>query len=107
MFIPKLNSGSVFKYPFDSDKNLPLAECFERNKIAHFFCLFSYCIFNFYQCFANQLLEGTVVLMYMILNLKLVKITYKYFVMFSFQIFCAKNFSANCPLRTVELNQTK
>ena len=25
----------------------------------------------------------------------------KYFVKFSFQIFCAKNFSVNCPLHTV------
>ena len=36
MFIPKLNSKCVFKYPFDGDKKLLLAECFERNKIAHF-----------------------------------------------------------------------
>ena len=27
--------------------------------------------------------------------------------MFSFQIFCAKKFSANCPLHTVELNQMR
>ena len=53
MFIPKLNSKYVFKYPFDGCKKLLLAECFERNKIA-FFRLFSYCRFNFYQCFANQ-----------------------------------------------------
>ena len=54
--------GPVFKYPFDGDKKLPLSEYFERNKIAHFL-LASYCRFNFCQCFANQLLEGTVVLM--------------------------------------------
>ena len=36
MFIPKLNSKCVFKYSFDSGKKLLLAECFERNKIAHF-----------------------------------------------------------------------
>ena len=53
MLIPKLNSKCVFKYSFDGGKNLPLVELFERNKIAHFFCLFSYCIFNFYQCFVN------------------------------------------------------
>ena len=53
MFIPKLNSKCVFKYHFDGGKKLSLAECFERNKIA-LFCLFSYCRFNFYQCFANQ-----------------------------------------------------
>ena len=40
MFIPKLNLECVFKYPFHSGKKLPLVECFERNKIAHFFvCL--------------------------------------------------------------------
>ena len=33
--------------------------------------------------------------------------TVKYFVIFSFQIFCAKNFSANRPLHTVELSQTR
>ena len=36
MFIPKPNS----KCFFDSGKKLSLAECFERNKIASFFCLF-------------------------------------------------------------------
>ena len=40
MLIPKLNSKYVFKYPFDGGKKLSLAECFERNKITHFFvCL--------------------------------------------------------------------
>ena len=29
--------GPFFKYPFDYGKKLPLVECFERNKIAHFF----------------------------------------------------------------------
>ena len=53
-----------FKYPFDSVKNLPLAEYFERNKIAHFL-LFSYPRFNFYQCFTNQLLKDTVVVIQM------------------------------------------
>ena len=50
--------------------NIPLtvAECFERNKIAHFLFVYSYCRFSFYQCFANQLLEGTVVFMEMIVN---------------------------------------
>ena len=28
--------GPVFKYYFDGSKKLQLAECFERNKIAHF-----------------------------------------------------------------------
>ena len=28
--------GPVFKYPSDGGKKLPLAESFERNKIAHF-----------------------------------------------------------------------
>ena len=36
MFIPKLNSKCVFKYSFNGGKKLPLAECFEKNKIAHF-----------------------------------------------------------------------
>ena len=36
MLIPKLNSKCVFKYRFDGGKKLPLAECFERNKIAKF-----------------------------------------------------------------------
>ena len=31
---------------------------------------------------------------------------HKYLVKFSFQIFCEKNFNANCPLHTDELNQT-
>ena len=57
-----VGTGPVFKYPFDGDKKLPLSECFERNKVAHFL-LVSYCRFNFCQCFANQLLEGAVVLM--------------------------------------------
>ena len=62
MFIPKLNSKCVFKYSFNGGKKLPLAECFEKNKIAHF--LFVQLLqIQFYQCFANQLLEGTVVLM--------------------------------------------
>ena len=40
MFIPKLNSKCVFKYPFDGGKKLLLAECFEGKKIALFFvCL--------------------------------------------------------------------
>ena len=40
MLISKLNSKYIFKYPFDGGKKLSLAECFERNKIAHFFvCL--------------------------------------------------------------------
>ena len=40
MFIPKLNTKYVFKYPFDGGKKLSLAECFERNKITLFFvCL--------------------------------------------------------------------
>ena len=64
MFIPNLNSECIFKYPSDGGKNLSQAECFEKNKITHFFfCLFSYCIFNLYQCFANQQLKGTAVLM--------------------------------------------
>ena len=37
MFIPKLNSKCVFKYPFDRSKKLPLAECFEKSKIADLF----------------------------------------------------------------------
>ena len=53
MFISKLNSKWVFKYPFDGGKELSLTECFERNKVALFF-LFGYCRLNFYQCFANQ-----------------------------------------------------
>ena len=57
MFIRKLNSKCVLKYPFDGGKKLPLPECLERNKN-----LFSYCSFSFYQFFANHLLEGTVVL---------------------------------------------
>ena len=40
MFILKLNSKCVFKYPFDGGKKLSLAECLiwqnERNKIAPF-----------------------------------------------------------------------
>ena len=36
MFIPKLNSKCVFKYPFDGGKKLLLEECFEKNKIALF-----------------------------------------------------------------------
>ena len=28
--------GPVFKYSFDGGKKILLAECFERNKIAHF-----------------------------------------------------------------------
>ena len=40
MFILKLNSKCVFKYPFDGSKKLSLAECLiwqnERNKIALF-----------------------------------------------------------------------
>ena len=28
--------GPVFKHPCDCGKKLPLAECFERNKIANF-----------------------------------------------------------------------
>ena len=43
----------------------------------------------------------------MILKWKLVKTTYKYFITFSFQIFCPKNLSANCLLHTVELYQTR
>ena len=39
MFILKLNSKCVFKYPFHGGKKLPLAH----------FCLFSYCRYNF--CF--------------------------------------------------------
>ena len=37
MFVPKLNSKCVLKYSFDGGKKLWLGECFERNKIAHFF----------------------------------------------------------------------
>ena len=36
MFIPKLNSKCVFKYPIDGGKQSPLGEFFERNKIVHF-----------------------------------------------------------------------
>ena len=36
MFIPKLNSKCVFKYPFHGGKKMSLVECFERFKIAHF-----------------------------------------------------------------------
>ena len=58
MFIPKLNSKCVFKYPFDGGK-WPLAECFgKKKKRSTFFGLFSYCRFNFYQCFSNKVLEG-------------------------------------------------
>ena len=38
MFIPKLNSKYVYKYPFDGGKKLPLAERFERNR-TFFVCL--------------------------------------------------------------------
>ena len=48
--------------PLTVVKKLPLAECFDRNKIVHF-CLFNYCRVKSYLWFANQLLEGTVVLM--------------------------------------------
>ena len=37
MFISKLNSKCVFKYPFHGGKKMSLVECFERFKIAHFF----------------------------------------------------------------------
>ena len=55
-------SKMCFKYTFHSGKKLQLVECFERSKITHFLFV-SYCRFNVYNCFANQLLEGTVVLM--------------------------------------------
>ena len=53
--------------PFMVVKNCRLQNVLKETK-SHIFCLFSYCRFSFYQCFANQLLEGTVVLMQMILN---------------------------------------
>ena len=63
MFIPKLDSKCIFKYPFDGGKKLLLADCLKETKL-HIFCLFSYCRLNFYQLFANQLLQkGTEVLM--------------------------------------------
>ena len=31
-----VSRGPVLKYPFHEGKKLPLAECFERNKIAYF-----------------------------------------------------------------------
>ena len=31
-----VSRGPVLKYPFHGGKKLPLAECFERNKIAYF-----------------------------------------------------------------------
>ena len=61
-FIVDVGRGPVFKYPFDGGKYMLLAECFEKNKILHFL-LFSWYRFNSFQCFANQLFEGTVVLM--------------------------------------------
>ena len=33
---------AFFKDPFDRGKKFPLAECFERNKIAHFLFVYSY-----------------------------------------------------------------
>ena len=40
MFISKLNSKCVFKYPFDGSKILPLAECFKKKQNRTcFFCL--------------------------------------------------------------------
>ena len=34
--IVDVGRGPVFKYPFGGGKKLSLAECFDRNKIAHF-----------------------------------------------------------------------
>ena len=39
MFIPKLNSKSVFKYPFDCGRKLSLADCFVKTKLYFFVCL--------------------------------------------------------------------
>ena len=39
--ILNVGRGPVFKYPLDGGKKLPLTECFERNKIAQNFCLFT------------------------------------------------------------------
>ena len=69
MFIPKLNSKCVFKYPFDEDKKLLLAECFERNKIAHFlFVQLLLLQFLSVLCQPTALLKVTKVLKEMILN---------------------------------------
>ena len=113
MFIQKLNSKYVFKYPFDAGKKLSLVECFERNKYA-LFCLLSYIRFNSYQCFSNQKLA----LYYKKerkphkQRLKQHEAARRYSSAperetFSFQIFCAKNVSANCLLQILELNQTR
>ena len=40
MFLRMVNSKCVFKYPFYGKRKLSPADCFERNKTAHFFvCL--------------------------------------------------------------------
>ena len=98
--------------PFDAGKKLSLAECFERNKYA-LFCLLSYFRSNSYQYFGNQKLmfhykkERTPHK----LRLKQHEADRRYSSTperetFSFQIFCAKNVSANCFLQILELNQT-
>ena len=105
MFIPKLNSKCVFKYPFDGGKKVSLVECFERNKVAYF--LFVYLLqIQFLSVFRQPTARRYSSVHVNDLELKIVKITYKCFAMFSFQIFCAKNFS-KLPFHTVELNQTR
>ena len=39
LFIPKLNSKCVFKYPFDCGRKLSLADCFVKTKLYFFVCL--------------------------------------------------------------------
>ena len=54
MFIPKLNSKCVFKYPFDGGK-LPLAECFgEKKKKKHIFWFVQLLQIQFLSVFFQQ-----------------------------------------------------
>ena len=55
--------GPVFKYPFDVSKKFRWQNVLKETKWYNFCLFYSYCRFNFCQCFANQLLEGAVVLM--------------------------------------------
>ena len=107
MFIPKLNSKYVFKYPFDGGKKLPLAECFERNKITHF--LFAQLLqiqflSGFYQSTARMYGSAHV----NDLQLKTCENNIKIFcnVVFS-NIQCEKLQCKLPTLHTVQLNQTR
>ena len=63
MFIPKLNSKCVFKYPFDGGK-LPLAECFgKKKKKAHFLVCSATADSIFISVFPTKCSKVTVVLM--------------------------------------------